>query len=308
MIKTGQKTDTFIPYIPILLPPKMISVAITSKKTVPELPLLTETIAKHVSSLHKLSVTLEDGHEENANINVAPICIKLVPLFEDIRHIACPGISISRDVLVKLGALRELRVLSCSIRCDEDSSPSHLPFNKALYPSLKGLWIRTKSVPTFIIDLLKTCKLRDLEFVYFCQLATHPPSSILRALMTALGTLKNLSVLCLEDAQDFASTNPQECLLTDAIIRPLYQCRSLETLILPCCPSALDDTAITHMASAWPGLKILGLGTTQGCSADFTQVTWNALTHLVSRCPGLTSIDLDLKFCADMMDAALRKP
>lgn len=181
----------------------MISVAITSKKTVPELPLLTETIAKHVSSLHELSFTLEDGHEENANINVAPICIKLVPLFEDIRHIACPGISISRDVLVKLGALRELQVLSCSIRCDEDSSPSHLPFNKAIFPSLKGLWIRTESVPTFIIDLLKTCKLGDLEFVYFCQLATHPPSSVLRALMKALGTLKNLSVLCLEDAPDF---------------------------------------------------------------------------------------------------------
>lgn len=247
---------------------------------------------------------LAPAAEPNAHINAAPIRIKPVSLFKHVRYIVCPGVYISRDLLVELGTLRYLKYLWCSIRCDEDSSPSDSPFEEALFRSLDTLCITSTSVPTLIIDLLKTCKLRHLQYFDLWNLATHPRSSVLNALMKALGTHKGILEVRLYGTKDFNFADPQECLLTDAVLRPLYQCRRLYALTLPCCPSGLDDDAMGHMASAWPALERLSVGTSPGCATRFTNVTWNGLKHLVSRCPELTAIELCLKCPRGMLEAA----
>ncbi|KAF7794945.1 hypothetical protein EIP86_006088 [Pleurotus ostreatoroseus] len=224
------------------------------------------------------------------------------------------GKSLTPQTLASLASFPNLEQLSVhASHIDSSDFASALPVDSTTFPVLHTLRIRgQRALFCALLEALPTGNLRSL------YLETEEPEQGLVAwretfdllVAKASDTLIDFTldqILELEEMEDTIAHTESDTRLAAETLQPLGKLRALrrftiDAMILP----DFTDKDIDHIASWWPLLEQLNLGTLPGMQEHaqpwVPKVTIAALMTIAKRCPHLESLTLPLDISAGECD------
>ncbi|KAI0703737.1 hypothetical protein BC835DRAFT_901550 [Cytidiella melzeri] len=160
----------------------------------------------------------------------------------------------------------QLEVLSVRLPSSLDRSVYTMATQNPTFLSLRRLTVQSENVDD-VVPLLHMVKSSCFTGLLL-HLKNQPTATSLHRLFTVIArhpSFQSLTILITPFSNQRSSTSPvqtsQQYVLTPSSIRRLLGLPRLSRLLLPQTPSQLDDKLLHDIASAWPCLEQLSIGT-----------------------------------------------
>ncbi|KAJ7666779.1 hypothetical protein DFH06DRAFT_251248 [Mycena polygramma] len=199
--------------------------------------------------------------------------------------------------IASLADLQFLALDFCTL--SPDKAP---PILNTVFPSLRKLTLEafTTEWPAYVINMLRQCPLAELSLHLSGahDLGLGPPESrdAYARLNSEIRTHCVAAALTTFHASysDSSTPSPLDMAVCADTLRPLYGFYNLRTLVIRASRFDLTDAELGELATAWPHLKCLDLGSAVVLTAvESPRLTLESFALLAERFPALVELGLD---------------
>ncbi|KAJ6521554.1 hypothetical protein DFH09DRAFT_1424873 [Mycena vulgaris] len=278
-------------YVRLFLGPKLSSIVLTVRPTLPYLSLLAY-LASGFPSLLTVRTSAEDLIPPAPYIALKTLegITSFVLALNPLRSLSVSGLL--PPAYHYLGRLASLESLAINQLADSPFPDDAIPHSYHYFPSLRRLTIHSPRVD--FVPILNQYCVHILG--YFAAIS---PSSLITSFSTALRDHSARSHLTDVNVRVFYSgggREPAACRITPQVIQPLLSFPNLVVLCLETPAGyALNDNFCASMAAAWPRIALFELNTGFGHSISTpstSDVTPAALSAFARHCPHLQDLTL----------------
>jgi hypothetical protein len=171
-----------------------------------------------------------------------------------------------------------------------------------VFPSLTTVML-TKAWPALCIEFLQLIQPAHLKCLYIHLGLTHVPQAqdILRLFVSIRGLCSHSQLeTFIVSGYGGPGSNPEP--LTHDVLEPLFAFKNLSTITSDMVFPDFDTASLKRLAIAWPKLQHLVLHTCRD-GGDCSKVCLEGLTELVTRCPDLNKLTIELHISASNLES-----
>ncbi|KAJ6454263.1 hypothetical protein C8R47DRAFT_1228763 [Mycena vitilis] len=241
-----------------------------------------------------------DYSRHDSDENVESLLVRRLPV-HSLRLLETPVFEpCTIDHLASLEDLQSLSLNFCTV--SPDRAP---PILNTAFPSLRKLKLEALSTewPAYFTDMLRDCPLAELSLhlgdAHYLGLGPRESRDSYARLNSAIRTHCAAAALDSFHASypdsSTSTPSPLNMAVCADTLRPLYGFYNLRTVVIYASRFDLTDAELGELATAWPHLMCLDLGsadTPPSTAAEPPRLTLESFAILAERCPALVELGL----------------